>query len=670
MLVVLATIFASVSNVAFADYTNVIFTERDEVVALGEHWSFWDDPAADAGLEEALTALDAGVFEAVNSGFNRGYTSAASWLHVRVTRTAESPESVYLLLDPVYLDEVDVFVQTPGDERQAESFQHYRFGDHRPVGSRSLPQSRAVLPLALKADSPVDLLVRIQTTSTHFFEATLATEPAMQSTVQWRLLLHGGFVAVALALSLMHFLLAFRLRDSVLAIYATYVLTLAVGYAGIEGIAKLVFPGIAHHINDYLVGFGTGVSFSVVAWLIAVIFNTKKDHRLAHRFLQVVFLLGLVVFAATGYPLYASVAQILFVAGLIFVFVAFWLAWVHWRAGDPAGRLFLIAFSVSSVGATVSFLRILGLLPVNILTQYAVQMSSFVHMILMALALSERVLAAEEKAKQALRDAEKKAIDLADQMTGKLTQSKQSLEETLARERVLRQEQSDFIDTISHQYRTPLSVLTTNIDILHSRGEISETRFSVMTNALRRLTEIFTDAMNTHRMGHPPRLTLRAIDLKQLAVDVSAEFREAHADCPIHLSISQYPVFAQVDPRMMELVLLNLLENAYKYRWLEVDDSGITLELVAAGSTLQIIVGNSIAPNALVDREKLLQRFVRGREQSSQPGSGLGLYLVKQGIEQMGGSVVIDDSTIERFVVILTLPKSTDANASLGGKNE
>lgn len=643
------------SKVAWSDASILVFSEQDDAVALAEYWTFWDDPTAEANLEAALAAHEAGAFESLADGLNRGYTSSASWLHARIARAADAPKSLYLLLDPVYLDEIDVFIQSAGGERAAASFDHFRFGDHRPVDNRVLPQSRAVMPLQLPSDRPIDVFVRIHTLSTHFLETTIATEPAVQKAVQWRLLLHGGFVAVALALSLMHFLLAFRLQDRVLAVYAGYVLTLAVGYAGIEGIAQLMLPSIAHHINDHLVGFGTGVSFSVVAWLIMVLFDTHSQHRFIHRFLQSVLVLGLVVFAATGYPFYASSAQLLFVAGLVFVFVAFWLAWVHYRQGDPAGRLFLVAFSVSGIGATVSFMRILGLLPVNVLTQYAVQMSSFVHMILMALALSERVLAAEENAKQALRDAENNAMDLADQMTEKLAKANQNLEKTLTRERELRKEQSDFIDTISHEYRTPLSVLRTNVDILRGRGQIDEERFSVMSKALRRLAGIFTDAMDTHRMGHPPRLALRRVDLAQLLNELIVEFRETHPNCPVHLTLSDVSMNADVDQRMMRLIMLNLLENADKYRLVEAQDSGVSVHLSAGNSILRIVVVNAVNPSALDDRKRLLERFVRGEKASSQVGSGLGLYLVKQGIEQMGGSVTIDESSPHQFRVTLTL---------------
>jgi signal transduction histidine kinase len=644
------------SMAAAAQSAEMTFSGDENAASLTPHWQFWDDPADAADLRDAIEALGAGAYQTVGESFNRGYTQSTSWLYARVNRAADAEAVLYLLLEPVYLDEVDVFVRPAGEVMRAEGFTRHAFGDHRPVTNRALPQSRAMLPLAFDRSNSLDIFVRVRTLSTHFLDATLADQPSMEKAVQWRLFLHGGFVAVAMAIALVHLLLAYRLRERVLLIYALYVLSLGIGYGGIEGIANLVLPGIIHHLNDWLVGIGTGLSFALIAWLVIVIFDTANQHRWAHRFLQLVVLLGLAAFVATGQAIYPTIAQLLFIAGLFFLFIAFWLAWVHYRAGDPAGRLFLIAFSVSTIGATVSFLRILGLLPVNVFTQHAVQMSSFAHMILMTLALSERVLAAEDAAKQALRDAEQKAVGLANQMTEKLAESKKDLERTLARERSLRQEQSDFIDAISHEYRTPLSVLTTNIDILHGRGELGESRFAAMTAALRRLGGIFNDAMRTHRIGMPPQLALSPMDLAALIDEIISEFRQTHSDCLVRWQSPTTPVTLQADRRMMALVVFNLLENGYKYRRKQPTDRGVEVTLDAVDDTVRITVSNDVEPVDSHNRAELMERFVRGETAAAQPGSGLGLYLVKRGVEDMGGAVSIAETTLDRFEITIALP--------------
>lgn len=658
----LAALLAMASMAAATESAPMTFSGDQNAASLTPYWQFWDDSADAADLSDAIEALGAGAYQAVGESFNRGYTQSTSWLYARVNRAADADEVLYLLLEPVYLDEVDVFVAPAAEAMRAERFTLHVFGDHRPVTDRALPQSRAVLPLAFSRSDSLDIFVRVRTLSTHFLDATLANQPLMEKTVQWRLLLHGGFVAVALAIALVHLLLAYRLRERVLLIYALYVLSLGIGYGAIEGIANLVLPGVIHHLNDWFVGIGTGLSFALIAWLVIEIFDTANQHRRAHRFLQLVVLLGLAAFVATGQVVYPTIAQLLFIAGLGFLFIAFWLAWVHYRAGDPAGRLFLIAFSVSAIGATVSFLRILGLLPINVLTQYAVQMSSFAHMILMTLALSERVLAAEDAAKKALREAEQKAVGLANRMTGKLAESKKDLERTLARERSLRKEQSDFIDAISHEYRTPLSVLTTNIDILHSRGKLEESRFAAMTAAVRRLGEIFNDAMRTHRIGRPPQLALSSIDLAALVDEIIGEFHQTHSDCVVRWQPPTNPAIIQADRRMMALVMFNLLENAYKYRRKQPSDCGVGVSLNVFDDRVGITVSNEVESMDTYDRAVLLERFVRGDSAGAQPGSGLGLYLVKRGIEDMAGSVTISESALDRFEITITLPYSPVAH--------
>ena len=649
------------STFAPADDLILRFTDKDNAVAIEGHWQFLDDPDAALDIAAAREALQRGQFEALEQSLNRGYTTAASWLYVRIARDEGAPANLYLLLEPVYLDEVDVFVLKRGAEGTGEITQH-RFGDHRPITERALPQTRAVLPLALRADEPVDVFVRIRSLSTHLFEAKLLDEASMERAVQWRLLAHGGYVAVAFALALVHFLLAYRLRDRVLLIYAAYVMGLGIGYAAIEGISALVFTQSIHLFNDWLVSIGTGLSFVLIAWLVMVIFKTGEQHRWTHYFLWAVVVLGAAAFLSTGTALYPQISQWLFLSGLAFVFIALYLAWVHYRAGDPAGRLFLIAFTVSGIGAIISFLRILGLLPVNPLTQHAIQLTSFAHMMLMSLALSERVLAAEDAAKTALRNAESRAVTLANEMTEKLAESKRELERTLMRERDLRGEQAAFIDTISHEYRTPLSVLQTNVDILHSRGELSESRFAAMGSALKRLGGIFDDALQTHRLGRPPEIALQPLNLVAVLKETVADWQSAHPDCPVYFDLPAVSIPAEADRRMIQLILFNLLDNAFKYRYTQTSDAGIRIHLSALDGWVRLAISNAIDPSIGIDRSNLLERFVRDAGAAEQPGHGLGLYLVRRGVEEMGGRVTIDQEDEGRFCVVVELPQAPEGN--------
>ncbi len=622
---------------------------------VSERWQRLDDAQANLSIEEAAAAYLAGEFAAHRGPINRGYTEAASWLAFELGPVPESTPPLYLVIEPVYLDQVDLFIApaaavAAGDYR----FRQYRYGDARTLSERPLPQAKIVHPLRHDRQETRLVLIRVETRSTHLMDVRVESEAELHGALQWHLLLHGGFVAIALAFALVNALLAVRLRDKALGIYSGYVLSLGIGYAAIEGITNLLFPGIVHQINDWLVSAGTGVGFSLIAWLIMALFNTASDHRIAHYYLRLLALAGLVSAATTGSRYYSTATEALFFIGLPLVVVAMYLAWRSYRAGEPAGKIFLLAFGISTVGATASFLRILGLVPSNAFTLHAVQISSFVHIILMSLGLAERVLETEERARIALRSAEEKAVQLAGKMTQRLEATNETLTQTLSRERALRQDQQHFIETISHDYRTPLSVLKTNLDILRAEGGVASGRLNVMGQAIRSLARIFDEALRSRKFGWVPEDRGRARDLRELVDSMVQDFRSLHPECPLDLELPAEPAISNCNERLMRIVLDNVLDNARKYR--SVDVPCISVCISPGADYHRIVVRNAVERDLELPSEALLSAHVRGSTDDPQPGSGVGLFLVRSAVEQMEGRVwlVQDDPGI--FEIVIELP--------------
>ena len=90
------------SAIAPADDSILRLIDKDNAVAIEGHWQFLDDPDAALDIAAAREALQRGQFEALEQSLNRGYTTAASWLYVRIARDEGAPANLYLLLEPVY----------------------------------------------------------------------------------------------------------------------------------------------------------------------------------------------------------------------------------------------------------------------------------------------------------------------------------------------------------------------------------------------------------------------------------------------------------------------------------------------------------------------------------------------------------------------------------------
>jgi signal transduction histidine kinase len=133
-------------------------------------------------------------------------------------------------------------------------------------------------------------------------------------------------------------------------------------------------------------------------------------------------------------------------------------------------------------------------------------------------------------------------------------------------------------------------------------------------------------------------LKLRGIDLAELLEDVVNAGRQIGQQHMLSVSASVLPIRIQVDPDRLGQALRNLLDNAVKY-------TPPGTEVVLSARQLENGVEIDVADQGPGLREEelpfLFERWFRGRSAAGQPGTGLGLALVRDLMRQMGGSVTL-----------------------------
>lgn len=624
--------------------------------SLAGQFAFLDDPSGALTLAEVLTSAD--KFQPLPGFLNRGYTQAATWLRLDLRNPTPTSRALLVRLSPPTLDELDVYVEqdTPGRLIQS-GWGRYALGDHAPMAGKPIPGALPSFSLSLEPQSHVRVYLRIRSKGAHALRAELDAPAQAQATSLWHAALQSGHIGMAAALAVINFLLALRLRDRVYALYGGYLLTLALGGLGIDHLIGVLWPARAHHMADALTAIGTGLGFSFICWFVMAVTKTRANHPWCHRYLLAISVLGVLVCATTGSSVYGLLTQLLMINGPAVTGLLVWLPLQMIKRGEVAsGRLIFLAFVVSAVGASITFLRLLGILPINDFTQYALQASSVAHMLVMMMGLSERVLAAEAAALQSARDAETTARQLASEMTLDLIQSKAQVEQALAREQRMRAEQTRFIDLISHEYRTPLSILRTHLDVITTRGLLDEKRLTPMRSAVKRLQSIFSNALHAHHIGRPPPPRMEEIDLAILCRETITEFENTHPDCLVDFMPEGETNRVLGDRDLLVTAVHNLLDNARKYRDPDQPGCPVTCRLGANEGKVQVCVANAMDPATVVDPQQLFERYVRGPTVAGQSGMGLGLYLVRRIMHDHQGTAFVVNGRPDRFEICLEWP--------------
>lgn len=635
--------------------TVALFAAETETLSAAGHLEFLDDPGGNLKFIDLIDAGPQADFEPLKGFLNRGFTESTSWLRFQVTRTEDAPGSLFLWLQPPRLDWVDVYVQNPCQRNDAAGYTRYRLGDNALQSEAALRHPKMVIPISLTDTTPCQIIIRVQTKGAHQLRAHLLSLDEHNVQTQWVSLLQGSYLAVAFALALVNALLALRLRDRVYGWYTLYLGTLFFSYLAIDGLLTLILPAWSHLLSDALAGAGTGLAYTFFSLFVMGLFQTRTSTPRVHRLLQIIMILGVITAAVSTHSYYNNVVRILTSMGLFLVLLCPVLAWLRLRSGKRDGPLFLLAFGANAIGALATFLHLLGLLPSNQFTLYALQYGSIAYMILMTQALSERTLSAEAHARTAAAEAEGKALAMAQEITANLSQNQQKLKHTLERECRLRDEQTRFIETISHEYRTPLSIISTHLDILRAREDGSDNRrFVTMANATKRLQEVFSDTLRASEMGRAPSPRFKPLDMAALLSSTLAEFSQSAAGDIVRFNGPENGQWVQGDASLLKTVLLNALENAFKYR--HPSNASIDVWAITTIESVEIRIGNSTTPEKDLDADALFDRFVRGKFTKMQPGLGLGLYLIRRILYDHKGSATINRPNLQRFEIIISLP--------------
>jgi two-component system sensor histidine kinase MprB len=210
------------------------------------------------------------------------------------------------------------------------------------------------------------------------------------------------------------------------------------------------------------------------------------------------------------------------------------------------------------------------------------------------------------------------------EMLGRLESSRAALDESHSEQRRL-------IADASHELRTPVTSLRTNIELI-AGGKLAEAELAdALAGAVAQVEElgdVIGDLMDLAR-GESPDAELEPVRLDQL-VAASVERARRHAPA-VSFELQAEPCVVRGAPDRLGRAVNNLLDNAAEHA------DGAAVEVGVADGRVDVRDhGSGIDPG---EAERIFDRFYRGRDARRRPGSGLGLAIVRQVAGAHGGSV-------------------------------
>lgn len=207
----------------------------------------------------------------------------------------------------------------------------------------------------------------------------------------------------------------------------------------------------------------------------------------------------------------------------------------------------------------------------------------------------------------------------------------------------LSQRQSNFIDSVTHELKSPLASLKLYLQTLTRRSvpvERQEEFHRFMLQDVERLDGLIDHLLDAARtLNRRPAATDDVTTIAPLLEQVRSMVLQRHA-------VKEESVRIECDPELkvrgreadIEIVFRNLLDNAVKY---SLPEPRVEVTAAVERSTVTVRVADNGPGIPLTQRHAVFRRFVRlGSElERSTPGTGLGLFLVRSLVKQLRGKV-------------------------------
>lgn len=226
------------------------------------------------------------------------------------------------------------------------------------------------------------------------------------------------------------------------------------------------------------------------------------------------------------------------------------------------------------------------------------------------------------------------------------------------RARQTEQLRTTVLDSLAHEYKTPLTVIEAASSGLSAMGNLTSAQAELVTlidEQAKLLTQLTTRLLKTARLEasdlvpHP-----ESILIAPLIEDVVASLREQLASVRVQITISHDNLLIHCDRNLLVALLTQYVDNAGKYA-----NAGTTVTIRAAEDANDIVFSvHSFGPVIqLADYERIFDRYYRcSISDNKAPGTGIGLSVARRAVQAQGGHVWVTSDTRKGTTFYASLP--------------
>lgn len=624
----------------------------------------------DLSLNEALARDDWRVVQPPE--LNLGFTSSTIWLRGVLCNPGPVPVTRWLAVGPARLESVRFFRLLPSGAGPAQSV---LAGNTQPLAARPVQALLPIFPITFAPGERVQWMLKVHSASAVEILPTLWEPAAYRQSEGLDLVGASLLAAIAVLVAVFSLLQAWSWRDRSFLLLAIW-MGLALLYAMASG--GYLYRFVLHHGGPWaLRAPATLGTLASVCYAAVTVAFTSLDRVPLWKWIYRLFV-ALLLFGALWTALGDYRSGTLYANRVILLFYATWFVSLldAWRRRLPNARIFLIAY------APVWVLVILGMLQLHAVvdwpalrylpTSWLPGLCVIGMVGAMATRRSAEMYATHAAALNTFLDAQ-----AAEQMRLEkaVLERTTELRAALASADQANRAKADFLASISHDLRTPLTTIIGFSELLQANGDKSAERARMIRSSARHMLTMVNNLIDYARGTAPDQHENAAIYLYALLDTIAqagAELARRHGNRFAFRIGTELPPVVVLDADGLYRALINLLDNASKFtREGEISFTvtgqaeGQADAAAQASVTLHLRVsdtGPGIAPK---DHHRVLEPFRRLPNAHGIPGIGMGLAITRQWVSLQGGTLLIESEPGAGTSLLVTVPARVATEADV-----
>ena len=367
---------------------------------IGQSLLEYEDKTAEMAFSD-IRALSPADFKPLDKDVaSHPFTLSAFWYQFKVENKENSSLSRLIVFEPAWLDSVNIFVLSAQGELES-----YEGGNIYPYSKRAI--DHYLINFKHEFEPGVSTVyVQVKTRDPFIVSVSVMDKSAFLkeqvSTSTYTGLIYGGIIAMLFY----NLFLFFGIKEKYYALYVLYLCTFLAANASYNGYTFMYLFSDHPTVQNWAQSTSIFL-FMLTGLLFANSFlNLEKYHQTLYKITKymIFLIIGIALLSAMvgGYHMHVMLSIILVMLVSIYIFG---MALFSWLTGNRSARFFLLGAASGLIGAVITALTVMSFIPYSYMTYKANDFGMFIDVVLLSLALADRMKITQEEKRIAEKEA-------------------------------------------------------------------------------------------------------------------------------------------------------------------------------------------------------------------------------------------------------------------------